>query len=997
VERGNDKGLSVKLEAQKNYIVGRENPHAAIKLNDPMASRQHFQIHSVNGTFKVRDMKSRNGTLLNDEKLAPEHDADLKVGDKIQVGETIFSFLSDEKEEGGGGLIGKTIGGYRLIERVGRGGMGTVYKAEQISLNREVALKVLSAKLLSDPVFVERFVQEAKAAGGLNHPNIVQVFDVGSDRGVYYFSMEYMDHGSVGDIVQKEGPVPWARALEMMTDAAKGLIFAEKKGIIHRDIKPDNLMLTSEGTVKIGDLGLAKKASDIAGEGGQIFGTPHFIAPEQAQGKAIDQRADIYALGASFYRVLSGKTPFSGENVKEILVKQVQEKPAPLDGMVKDLPKELSSVIGKMMEKKPDDRYRSAQGLFEDLETIRVRYHLEAHGQATSLRRSKGVAVVLGIAAIALGGAVYHYATRDPQIEYRDNPNNRPIDNNPVPVNPTITPEEKADQAFTKVDSDDARLLVEAGGGPAKTWQKYEAKWLLIADRYAAVHKEFPETSKGGEAKSRAEKTRKAIEDAKKAHNERVAAGGAAWTNLLEEFGKRSARPAEAVAFLAAEAPAVLKEWADFLPEKEPAKFIKAKLDGIVAAAGSEVDEALKLLDESAPLFPGDKYLQARKGVEERVPGWTPEASAKDLYSEKLGELVKKVKDGIKISDGAARDAVTDALDLDRAAFFHAYLTIRRWGPESGQPNAEGDTPFFAFKWDDCLAKWDALAKELKTKPYRDRVARKIGHYKRCKRLFETLAARVKAREIKDPDFPEAVRKGTDVILDANRVAEATPEGVWGLRVSTRQKVFLEFREMTPQELYEQFLKKGAGIPFSVEDRLDLAVFLAEAGLGDLAYAESEKAAGTDKATRDWVQEEYQAHWELHQQDGPLALWNQYLTAQKQGMKGSQLEQMRVALKTKIEAVLAKPSFFKSDYFLLHNSLAGPDGQVPDRLFPPEVTNPLLENLGTSGGLTIPKEEATAPLAPSNGDGSVAPPPPPAAPGNDAPPAGGDDGKEQPK
>ena len=243
VERGNDKGLTLRVEPAKSYVVGRDNPQAAVKLRDPMASRAHFVVTSLNGAWRVRDMKSRNGTLLNDEKLPPETEKDLRIGDKIQVGETIFSFLSDEKEEVPGGLIGKTIGGYTLLERIGRGGMGTVYKAEQMSLKRVVALKVLSSKLLSDPVFVERFVQEARAAGGLNHPNIVQVFDVGSDRGVYYFSMELMEHGSVGDIVSKEGAVPWERALEMLTDASKGLIFAEKKGIIHRDIKPDNIMI----------------------------------------------------------------------------------------------------------------------------------------------------------------------------------------------------------------------------------------------------------------------------------------------------------------------------------------------------------------------------------------------------------------------------------------------------------------------------------------------------------------------------------------------------------------------------------------------------------------------------------------------------------------------------------------------------------------------------------------------------------------------------------
>ncbi|MCK6479173.1 MAG: protein kinase [Planctomycetes bacterium] len=992
VERGNDKGLSLKVEPGRTYVVGRDNPQASLTLSDPMASRGHFQITAADGAFLLRDMKSRNGTTLNDEKLAPETDVELRIGDKVQVGETIFSFLSDAKEESaGGGLIGKTIGGYLIQERVGRGGMGTVYRAEQISLKRTVALKVLSAKLLSDPVFVEKFVQEARAAGGLIHPNIVQVIDVGSDRGIYYFSMEFMDHGSVGDIVAKDGPIPWARGLEILTDAAKGLIFAEKKGIIHRDIKPDNLMLTAEGTVKIGDLGLAKKADDGGVEGGQIFGTPHFIAPEQAQGKPIDHRADLYALGATFYRVLSGKTPFSGENVKEILVKQVREEPVPLKKLVADLPDEMAAVIAKLMQKKPEDRYRSAQGLYDDLELIRVRYHLEAHGQAASARRSKVIAVVAVLAVLAVGGYAFHLATRPKEVEWRDRPedtNGRNNDTTPVVVEPT--PAEKAESAWGAMALE-ASKVYGACGTPEKTWQTHGDRWEGLAKRYSEFAEKHAGTPKGDEAKKEAEKIRSALETARTSWEARKAAALDAWLGLLAEArGLADAgQPAKAVALLDAKAKAQLEANPEFLPKeksKEAADLAKA----IVDDAEARVSPLIEAVRASAPKFPGHEFLAAAKTLREAREGLAPPTEAKDEPSVRLRGLSAATRGALREGTKAARDAARAALASDTERFFRAYLRIRRLGlprPEGTDPDPADATPFFEYRWDEAIAAWKDLLGKTVTKPFRDRVEAKIRHYEACRTVFATMAAKVRSRELKDPEFPEFVRRGVPMTLDATAVDRATPEGVAAIRVistSNRQKVWVDFRQMTPREIYgdkparegeaprfKGFLNRMEGISCTAEERLALAVFLAEAGEGDVAWDEysaastADPAPAVDPALRKWIEDECSLYFLFVGESGPREAWRQYQEARSSGMDRRQLEEVRKALERKFAEFMGEERVYTSDIaFLLGWCLAGPDGPVPPRLLPLAVEEEVVRTLGTGAdpGLEDAEERSPEPV-----------------------------------
>ncbi|MAG57014.1 MAG: hypothetical protein CMJ83_12030 [Planctomycetes bacterium] len=411
VENGNRRGFKVEIPEGGTVTFGRDS-RVEIPVSDHLCSRRHFEVRSHNGCFTLTDLGSSNGTYVNDR--CGEGSEELQHGDCIQAGETQLTFLIDTGQ-GARGLVGKTIGGYRILERIGRGGMGTVYKANQTSLNRTIALKILSPKIAQDPAFVARFQKEAQAAGRLNHPNIVQVYDVGSDAGLHYYSMEYIENGSVQDLATRDGVLDVDLALAIIIDAARGLEYAEKKNLVHRDIKPDNLMVNAEGVVKIADLGLARDAGRTARETGEhagehheddegIFGTPHFISPEQALGKNVDTRSDIYSLGASFYRLVTGETPFKGATVREIVRKQVQDDPVPAREKNREIPAPIAQVIERMMLKDRDERHDSAAHLLEDLEHIAAQ--LEGGGKKPLIIIAAAFAVVaiITVVIVVTGG-----------------------------------------------------------------------------------------------------------------------------------------------------------------------------------------------------------------------------------------------------------------------------------------------------------------------------------------------------------------------------------------------------------------------------------------------------------------------------------------------------------------------------------------------------------------------------------------------------------------
>jgi serine/threonine-protein kinase len=268
-----------------------------------------------------------------------------------------------------------SIQGYKILTKIGQGAMGSIYKALQISMDRIVAIKCLAPKYSQNDKFRERFLREARAVARLNHPNIIQGIDVGESAGVHYFAMEYIDGPTVGELLKRGGALDERRALNIVTQIARALQHAFNHGIIHRDIKPDNIMLTREGVAKLCDLGLAKLPSaegDASGtRPGASMGTPYYIAPEQARGEQnVDTRADIYSLGASCYHMVVGEVPFPGQSAADVISKHLTEPVTPPRVKNPLVSGAVDWVVVKMMQKAREDRYQTPTELVRDLDAI---------------------------------------------------------------------------------------------------------------------------------------------------------------------------------------------------------------------------------------------------------------------------------------------------------------------------------------------------------------------------------------------------------------------------------------------------------------------------------------------------------------------------------------------------------------------------------------------------------------------------------------------------
>ncbi|RJP73366.1 MAG: serine/threonine protein kinase [Candidatus Abyssobacteria bacterium SURF_17] len=270
-------------------------------------------------------------------------------------------------------MIGRQIGNYRILKELGKGGMGVVYKANQLTLGRMVAMKVLPQHLTSDSTFIKRFENEARAVAKLNHPNIVQIYDIGHEGEIYYYTMEFIEGPPLDEIIYKEGFLPLDKALSTVFQVAKALQYAHSQGIIHRDIKPSNVMKDKSGQVKVTDFGLAlqERVTRLTMEG-SIVGTPEYMSPEQAVGQVASARSDIYSLGVVLYELLTGKVPFEGESALMILNKIQTSEPEWPRSINPAIPPEVEAVIRKMMAKNPRDRYGSCQELIQDLRRLKA-------------------------------------------------------------------------------------------------------------------------------------------------------------------------------------------------------------------------------------------------------------------------------------------------------------------------------------------------------------------------------------------------------------------------------------------------------------------------------------------------------------------------------------------------------------------------------------------------------------------------------------------------
>ena len=262
-------------------------------------------------------------------------------------------------------------GRYELLRRIARGGMADVYLARDASLDRQVAVKVLFPEFANDPSFVERFRREAKAAANLNHPNIVGIYDWGQEQGTYYIVMEYVVGRSMADVLRSTGPLSPDRAAEIASDVAEALSSAHSAGLVHRDVKLGNIIVSDEGQVKVADFGiataLARRTGDNLTHIGSVMGTATYFSPEQAQGKALDGRSDLYSLGVVLYEMIVGKPPFTADTSTAVAVKHVQERPLAPSLLGVSIAQSLEAIILKLLAKNPANRYPKAEDLRADL------------------------------------------------------------------------------------------------------------------------------------------------------------------------------------------------------------------------------------------------------------------------------------------------------------------------------------------------------------------------------------------------------------------------------------------------------------------------------------------------------------------------------------------------------------------------------------------------------------------------------------------------------
>ena len=276
-------------------------------------------------------------------------------------------------------------GRYRVISRVGSGGMAEVYCAEDTQLGRRVAVKLLHERFAQDEEFVERFRREASSAASLSHANIVNVYDRGQWGGTYYIAMEYLDGRSLDSIVREEAPLAPARAIELTEQVLRAARFAHRHGVVHRDLKPHNVIIDEEGRVKVTDFGIARAGASEITQTGSIMGTARYLSPEQAQGHTVSPRSDLYAIGIMLYELLTGTVPFEGDSVVAIALRHLSEPPRPPSSLVPTISANLDAIVMRALAKRPEARFSDADEFLAALEGERERLRAEDGSHTASL------------------------------------------------------------------------------------------------------------------------------------------------------------------------------------------------------------------------------------------------------------------------------------------------------------------------------------------------------------------------------------------------------------------------------------------------------------------------------------------------------------------------------------------------------------------------------------------------------------------------------------
>jgi eukaryotic-like serine/threonine-protein kinase len=305
---------------------------------------------------------------------------------------------------------------YRVVRRIGSGGMADVYCAEDSHLGRQVAIKVLHRRFAQDQEFVERFRREAKSAAGLNHPNVVGVFDRGEHEGTYYIAMEFLEGRTLKDIVTTEAPLEQERAIDLGVQILQAAGFAHSHGVIHRDFKPHNVIVDDAGHAKVTDFGIARAGASEMTETGSIMGTAQYLSPEQAQGHAVTASSDLYSIGVMLYEMLAGRLPFDGDSAVAVALKHLSEQPAPISQWRPDVHPALEAVVMAALAKDPAHRWQSAEDLAAGLEAARTQIESGSNGgQDTAGFAAIPMPVADATAATQLAGAPPPPVVEDPE------------------------------------------------------------------------------------------------------------------------------------------------------------------------------------------------------------------------------------------------------------------------------------------------------------------------------------------------------------------------------------------------------------------------------------------------------------------------------------------------------------------------------------------------------------------------------------------------------
>jgi serine/threonine-protein kinase len=312
------------------------------------------------------------------------------------------------------------LGRYRLDAHIGEGAMADVYRAYDESIDRSVAIKVLKPEFARDDDLVARFMREARAAGALNHPNIATVYDVGQFEGVTYIAMELVEGVTLDVALQAHGRFPFERALLLAQQMASALEYAHARGVVHRDVKPSNMLLGSEGQIiKLLDFGVARIGADARTDGelgktqfGQLIGTPRYMSPEQALGTAVDHRSDLFSLGAVLYEIVTGKAAFPGNSLATLAIQVAQKRAEPIEKMAADCPPGFRFIIDKLLAKKPDQRFQSARSLHEAI-TREVAATSESAPRKGVPLRIKLLSILVLVTGLALWASVHEVSKRE--------------------------------------------------------------------------------------------------------------------------------------------------------------------------------------------------------------------------------------------------------------------------------------------------------------------------------------------------------------------------------------------------------------------------------------------------------------------------------------------------------------------------------------------------------------------------------------------------------